>query len=424
MAYTLISMIGTGMYKTQSNFEGYLETDYYFDNNVHFKTRLFMQALLECKYRDINQIILLGTDTSSWDSLIDKDNDEREETLELWDSLFDQCETKEKGMQASGVKRENLDRLEAYLTERFGMEVGIRIHSHTVDDSSSEELFGCYMEATELVKDGNDVLFDITHGFRSMPVLLYQSLQYTAGQQDGHSIEIVYGELDLNERSRGTARNLSSYWHYSELTKALYLFNSKLDGFKLAQLIMQDWEKGAKVIKNLSELVQTNFSLQIFEAAKQIKNALSAYPENAPVWLRKVKDALEAIASLINEEEKAKSLYRYSEYLYNHKLNVQAVITLQVAVEAAMVEKYASPDKLGDYDWWQSEGKKTLSRMKGDNWKELGKPLGNLESFRNQVAHGGGKNRLAGYPQAANIPSIYESGRRGVKKLLDLIAKA
>ena len=34
-----------------------------------------MQALLEGKYKNINQIIILGTNTSSWDCLIDKDND-------------------------------------------------------------------------------------------------------------------------------------------------------------------------------------------------------------------------------------------------------------------------------------------------------------------------------------------------------------
>ncbi len=67
MPYTLISMIGTGMYKTLKDFEGYKKTDYSFGGGKHFNTRLFMQALLECKYKDINQIILLGTDTSSWD---------------------------------------------------------------------------------------------------------------------------------------------------------------------------------------------------------------------------------------------------------------------------------------------------------------------------------------------------------------------
>lgn len=423
MAYTLISMVGTGMYRTQGNSEGYLETDYYFDVNTHFKTRLFMEAMLQWKAKQIDQIILLGTDTSSWDCLVDKENDERDETIELWDSLFDQCESKQKGVLPSGVSRGNLDRLEAYLTERFGKEVKIRMHSHTIDDSSSKELFDCYMDATALVKAGNDILFDITHGFRSMPVLLYQSLQYSAGQHEGHSIEIIYGELDSNDRSRAKARNLSSYWRYSELTKAMHLFSSKLDGFRLAELIAKDWEKGSKAIKKLSEIVQTNFALQIFDVARQVRNALAVYPVDAPAWLGKVKAELETIASIIDEVDKATSLLRYSEYLYARKLNVQAVITLQVAVETAVVMKYGSEDKLGDYDWWQSNGKEILRQMKGENWKEMGNPLKNLERFRNQVAHGGGMDSYTkAYPQAANIPAIYENGRRGVKQLLTLLA--
>ena len=44
----------------------------------------------------------------------------------------------------------------------------------------------------------------------------------------------------------------------------------------------------------------------------------------------------------------------------------------------------------------------------------------NLESFRNQIAHGGGTNRDGHFPQASNIPSIYKSGIRGIKNLFDI----
>ena len=103
MAYTLISMLGTGN-KTEKNKEGYSVTDYSFNNTSHFTTRLFLQAVLKSR-KDINQIILLGTNTSSWDYLVDAVNDEREETFSLWSDLYDQCESKEKGVSPIGVTR-------------------------------------------------------------------------------------------------------------------------------------------------------------------------------------------------------------------------------------------------------------------------------------------------------------------------------
>ncbi len=422
-------MLGTGMYKTRTNFEGYEETDYFFWQGKHFKTRLFMQALLEGKYKNINQIIILGTNTSSWDCLIDKDNDSRDETIQLWSDLFDQCESKEISVSPKGVSRENLDKLEKYLSERFSTEVLIKEHTHSVDNSTSKELFECYTGITKLVKKENDILFDITHGFRSMPVLLYQSLQYSLSQSTAHSVSIVYGELDLVDRSKAYVRNLSNYWDYSELSIALNIFKTKLDGFKLSELISSSWSSGSKAIKRFSEIVQTNFSLQILDVIPQIRNALAKYPANAPSWLESIKPILEEICKLKNEKFMARTLYNYSQFLYEHQLNVQAVITLQVAVETCIAEKYGEEDSIGNYEWWQETGRKELSKLKfpnnheygSNNKKQIGLPLNNLENFRNQIAHGGGKNKAGNFPQAANIPGIYESGIRGIKNLFELL---
>ena len=75
---------------------------------------------------------------------------------------------------------------------------------------------------------------------------------------------------------------------------------------------------------------------------------------------------------------------------------------------------------IGNYDWWQDEGRTILNKIKSNNWKEIGGPLSNLESFRNQIAHGGGTNKDGNFPQAANIPNIYKSGSRGVENLFNI----
>ena len=236
---------------------------------------------------------------------------------------------------------------------------------------------------------------------------------------------IVYGELDLVDRSKAYVRDLSNYWDYSELSIALNIFKTKLDGFKLSELISSSWSSGSKAIKRFSEIVQTNFSLQILDVIPQIRNALAKYPANAPSWLESIKPILEEICKLKNEKFMARTLYNYSQFLYEHQLNVQAVITLQVAVETCIAEKYGEEN----YEWWQETGRKELNKLKfpnnheygSNNKKQIGLPLNNLENFRNQIAHGGGKNKAGNCPQAANIPGIYESGIRGIKNLFELL---
>ena len=151
----------------------------------------------------------------------------------------------------------------------------------------------------------------------------------------------------------------------------------------------------------------------------QLKNSLSAFPQTDPDWLSPVKDSIEKIVSLIDEKSVPRTLYNYSKFLYEHHLNVQAVITLQVAAETCIVEVYDPQKCYGDYDWWDKVGHEKLSTIKHQAWKEMGNPLANLEFFRNQIAHGGSKNKEGHFPQAANIPNIYKSGIRGVEALIE-----
>lgn len=403
MSYTLISLVGIGMYE-----DGYRQTNYIFPDGKNITTHIFLKALLEANYREISKIILVGTVTSGWDMLIDVDDD-------LWVTV---CEAKEK----REISDELIKKVELYLSEKLNIPVVIKYHTDKIDNSSTPEIFDLYSSIIPEINDEN-ILFDITHSFRSMPVLLYQALQFSVSQNPKiKNIEIVYGEY-IEKEKLSYVRDLSSYWKYSQISDALYVFNQKLDGFRLADLIQDEWEAGSKAIRRLSEIVQTDFCLQIAEVASQIRKSIRKYPENAPVWLGKVRDVLLKILNVVGNEDKKMSecLFDFSKLLYERKLNVQAVICLQVAVETRICESENSEDKIGDYDWWQGNGRKILFKIKGNNWKYIGNPLTNLEIFRNQIAHGGGKNKDGNFPHAVNIPNIYESGKRGVENLFKII---
>lgn len=402
MPYTLISSIGIGMYD-----EGYRRTCYKFDDGETEETSWFLQALLKKKYRDFEKVVLVGTRTSNWDALVDL-NDKNAE--ELWENLSTL------NINKTGITDELIQPLEKQLEKQYSLPFKIIIHTDMIDSNTSIEVFDSYNKIIPEIPTKSDVLFDVTHGFRTMPILMYQNLQFLFSNDFSRKIEIVYGEY-VKDNATSYVRDLSNFWTLGQITDAIDIFEKKLDGFKLADLIEKIWQKGSKAIKKLSEIVQTNFSLQIFDVSRQIKNAISDYPSDAPVWLNRVKEILESILTFVDETNKPHTLYKYSHYLYEHNLNIQAVITLQVAVEAAIVKSYGTDENLGDYEWWQENGRKSLNKLKGGDWKNLGNPLTNLEAFRNQIAHGGGKNRGGKFPQAANIPNIYESGKRGVENL-------
>ena len=409
MAYTIISSIGTGMYK-----DGYKTTAYRFPDGKEYTTKVFLEAVLKCKYRQIEKIILVGTKTSSWDILIDTKGDDDSEAL--WEKIYEEC------ISPSGIEDSSVKELEIYLSKRFGMETVCKVHTNKIDNDTAKELFECYRSVIPLIPKTSDILFDITHGFRSMPLLLFQALQFSfSNSADLRSVEIVYGEYN-KETSLSVVRNLSNYWTYSELGDALNVFETKLDGYKLSAIIENEWQEASKAIKKISDIAQTNFALQIEDVCRQVKNAIQKFPSESNLSLEKVKSALENYLLKVSKNTLPETLLAYAKYLYSLHLNTQAIITLQLTVEAAVTLKNASVERIGDYEWWQDYGRDILKNIVKEHQADLRKSLNNLEYFRNQIAHGGARNRESGnFPNAQNIPQNFASSLKGVETLLNIL---
>jgi len=306
------------------------------------------------------------------------------------------------------------------------------------------------MEIPDLLEPETNILFDITHGFRSMPLLIFQSLQLNASKISGRKVEIIYGEFNRAE-NKGIVHELYEYWDYYEISSARKQFDDKFNGKVLAEKIKPYWESGAKFLERFSEIVECNFSLQLpvnkwltsnasgSEALKQLRNALDDYNETGKdKWVKEVRDKLDDIyKEIIQKKEErypvAKAVWKYSKLLREKNLITQAVIALQVVVETAIAEQY-DPSKIGDYDWYhgyydyeKSErikgiGKKKLKKFCYKN-KKMGDDLERLEYLRNQIAHGGGKNKKGIYPLQANIPGILKPTDRAIEELFIALDK-
>jgi CRISPR-associated DxTHG motif protein len=285
------------------------------------------------------------------------------------------------------------------------------------------------------IASGTDILFDITHGFRSMPLLIFQSLQLNASKIVNKKIDLIYGEY-IEAKKISYVRDLSQYWDYYEISSAIKLFEEKLDGKLLAEKIKPFWEKGAKFIIRLSEIVECNFSLQIPDALNELKNALKNYSDTEnQQWVNDVWKMLndEIYKNLIpNEKEPypiAVTVWNYSKLLRKKNLITQAVIALHVAMETVIAEEYDNT-RIGDYGWFngyydakksqkiEGIGDKRLKEVYQKN-PRLGSKLDKLEGLRNQIAHGGGKNKKGEYPHQANIKGILDPMDAAIQELIN-----
>jgi CRISPR-associated Csx2 family protein len=415
--YTLISFIGKGLI-VKGKVGEYETTTYQFpDTGKMWKTSVFVEAILKTEYRHIKKVILVGTLTSNWDLLIvDRDNNE-----DIYLKISEEC-------NKNGISDESIKELKSRLQEWYNIPFEIIYHKARISSDTIVDIFFRYEKIPGLLADNTNILFDITHGFRSMPLLVYQSLQLNLDLQKtfDREVEVIYGELNYGEGKISPVHDLSEYWEYYEINSAIKLFEDKLDGRLLANKLDQPWKSGAKFLRRLSDIVECNFSLQIPEALKELKNALKDFNDKEkPLWVIEVRNKLAEIHKKLSvkEDERfpvAKIVWEYSKLLHEKKLITQEVIALQVVVETAMTEKIDGPKsvKIGNYDWFRTDdplsiglkqsGIQQLRKICRKN-KKIKQPLWQLNDTRDSIAHGGGRNQNEDFPHQASIKRLLET---------------
>jgi CRISPR-associated DxTHG motif protein len=315
-----------------------------------------------------------------------------------------------------------------------GLPFDIIIHTAEIGTDTAGSVFVQYNELPDKIKPDSDILFDITHGFRSMPMLVYQALQYGFERTLNSNVKIIYGEY-IDEEKIAHVRDLSQYWEMSIITRAKNLFISRLDGKLLADKTEPYWESGAKVLRRFSDIVECNYSLRVPELVRQIKNSLKdELSIKVPEWVNEIRSILAEIYGALNDKSIVAILRKYSKLLEKKGLFTQAVIALQVALETAVVLRYGSEEHIGNYKWMQKQIGKMPDQfyyfdLANKDQKNINAGLMNslkdLADLRNQIAHGGAKSSKTGsYPSAADLPKSLKKFNARADEFLAKLADA
>ena len=402
----LITCLGTGMYD-----HGYKETTYRFPDNTDFKETHFLRAVLKHDQK-INRVILLGTRTSSWDVFA-------EHNCDAWASIKTECESE------TGLRSESERQVQDCLAQDFpGVEFQLKIHTPHLDSDTVETVLSVYNTIPEEIPEKSEIVFDITHGFRSMPLLIYQALQLDAEKIDTCSVSLIYGEY-IRAEQISYVRDLSSYWAFSQIAKEKTAFFSRFDGKRLAMHLRPHWPTGAGAVERWTDCVACNFALQLPECLRQTGNAINHFPSDTPLprWVLDVRDFLSSLRERLSGNTDHETILAFAILLGERKLVTQAVIALQIAIELAITKKYGNEEHRGDYDWWRETGRVYFNQEKQLLGPGRRPQLSRIEEARNQLAHGGGRSRYGGqgFPQAANMPEVLRDGYDAVNALFDLL---
>lgn len=424
----LISFVGKGQFADKDEAKkfasGYLPTTYMFNVNgvdTPKSSHIFVEALLESHMYEFSKIYLFGTNTSSWGMLI-YDLAQKDEAVKIfWEELEESC-------SGSGIEDEQIERLEILLRAKYGVHVVIRAHVADIEEDSVDEVFNIYNSVAEEIPAKHDIIFDITHGFRSMPLLAYQSLLYNSATQQRRRIDIIYAQLGLvksgeNKKSISFVRNLGRYWELSEGALAVKLFKEKYDASMLVSLVPQYCAPVAELFRRFDDIVRFNLAHFVEPFMALACKILETNPLNEewPLWMQ---DGYIELVNVFNSvgdgEPVSQMLMNFSALMHNKGLLVQSVIALRCAVEAKIIEQI-NPAKVGDYDFWEKQGKVWLKENRTVP-SELKQAIHSLAFLRNLVAHGGGDHNSSAYAFSASaLENKLFVAEKNVKKLFAIL---
>lgn len=388
---TLISFIGRG--RKDIDLDAYRKVNYDF-GSIYVSSSCFLRALCASGKYKFDNVLVIGTYTSSWSTLIDDCSAGEDD---LWLRLEEESTP---GNHCGGVMPETLSELERALSSRWNVPVKCIAHEQALDEANAMSLLERY--CTEAAQADSSVIMDITHSFRWMPMMLMASMQFKNSFPNSLTrIDIIYGE------ENGKVRYLDAIWKGFDLARACSIFFDKFEPEPLVALIDGFWSSGAKAISRLGRQLQGNFLVHIDESLDQLKNALTDFKNipSPPLWSQRVHKELQSFHFRLSSSPfRCRNILALAGMFAERHLFGQAIITLRLSYEAFLFDFFKEIE-YGNYK---------LTEKLDDRFKKshpsFRKQAQKLDYSRNMVAHGGAEsvNPHDSKPQINNLPKAYK----------------
>lgn len=240
MAKILITSIGTGLNDKKDISKGYRETNYYSDTQMNYETPYIFEALKN--FNGIDKCIFIGTCGSDWFSLY--------EYLFNKDSLYDeeyatQLLTLFEGFENKIPNEDDLIKTNMIL-EKLKLCMGdfckeIILLKYGLNNAEHIENFGLLSTLVDYIDENDEIYFDITHSFRSLPMYEFLTIEYLkATRQKNFKIGLIsYGMFEVSKANNNKTPivDMTQIVDILEWIKAVEEFNKFGTAYLLQELL-------------------------------------------------------------------------------------------------------------------------------------------------------------------------------------------
>lgn len=375
---TLISFLGKG--RIAEGQRGYDKTTYRFQDGTTDTTAYFGLALAR-RLRP-SKFIILGTSASIWDVFA---------TDEVGNDEFRFSELAELGLDVAvseeRVDQPMLDRLSAILAPGFDASVHLALIRYA---RSQEEQFGILATLAELIGEGEEVVLDVTHGFRHLPMLALVAARYLKAVRQVHVGEIYYGAYEMAGRDEAKpVLRLSGLLSLLDWVDALASFDKDGDYGVFSRLLPDELATAATALSQASFFERINDVAQARAPVREARTALRNTAVPGPVAL--FRDPLLARMNWAEGGryfERQFTLARFHlrkrDYLRAALLGCEAALTRLVQQEPGQLD----PQNYNIREQIRSRFLEDIRRLGSKNRSPEETAFLDLSALRNALAHG------------------------------------
>ena len=374
MAKVLISSLGTGWNVKDSDSE-YQVTDYIIEGKPYKNESFISKSLIE--HYDIDKVILLGTNKSMWDgAYLGFTNDRLDENWEILNN----------GKLGNGVTLDNLKIMEQVLDEYMGKSGSLCLMvNYGQNEDEMWENFEIMYAINQHIQEGDEVYLDITHAFRSLPILLFIVMEFMHMMREDFKLSgLLYGMLSNKE---SPVIDLKIFFELLDWAKAVNNFKKYANSGQLVRL-MTDSDVNAEARKTFHQLGQ---NLRISNMASlwqfiQGANKKIKYIEQSNNKIVKLlsKDVLEIVERL-NKDKMSDFQYELALWFYENKNYALSYIALAEGIITKTCELKLSEDDSTD-KLVREEAKRRIDHPY-DKYYWNYKDTNTVSNIRNNIAH-------------------------------------
>jgi len=155
------------------------------------------------------------------------------------------------------------------------------------DGKSKEELWEIFEAISEVVQEGDEIAFDITHGFRSLPMIALLTIAYLKQVKGVKVQHVVYGVYE-RDNPMAPILDLTPFANLLDWLAAAKMFMATGDSSELGQLIQEiqnDAYRNRKAYSENLPLALKNFGAALAEVSDDL---LLARVPNLPDSIRRL----------------------------------------------------------------------------------------------------------------------------------------